>query len=123
VWNDDEGTVTIDPDKMIQWCADELRDRRIQLQGGENDWYEYWLDWNNMSRTDIYDPTTNQFKGHKWIRNGRNHRVSATTFWRVGLDRFTGNQVTFFAPQKDEIIGVQGIEVLPDGTAKAPQFF
>ena len=122
-WNDDEGTVTIDPDKMIQWCADELRDRRIQLQGSESDWYEYWLDWNNMSRTDVYDPTTNQFKGHKWVRNGRNHRVSATTFWRVGVDRFTGNSVTFFSAKSNDIVGEQGMEILPDGTTKAPNFF
>lgn len=121
-WNDDNFTVAIEVNKIIQWVVDEFRDKRIALQGSEADWYDYWLDWNNMRRIDVFDPTTNQLKGRKWVRDGRNHRASATTFWRVGISRFTGNTATFFDPNPANI-GSKGMEVLPDGTAIAPAFF
>ncbi len=95
-WDDSKFTVTVEINKITQWVADEFRDKRIALQGSEDDWYDYWLDWNNMHRIDVIDPTTNQFKGRKWVRNGRNHRASATCFWRVGISRFTGSGASFF---------------------------
>lgn len=121
-WNDDNFTVAIEVNKIIQWVVDEFRDKRIALQGTEEDWFDYWLDWNNMRRIDVIDPTTNQLKGRKWVRDGRNHRASATTFWRVGISRFTGNTATFFDPNTPDI-GTMGIEVLPNGEAQMPGFF
>ncbi len=92
---DDQGQVLYDLNRTWQLCVDELREHRLPLQGTEQDWWEYWLDWKNMSRIKIFDPKTNQFKGIKWVRNGRNHRASATVFWRVGMDRFSGGNVSF----------------------------
>ena len=92
VWNDDEHMVTADRNKMIQLVVDEFTDGRIPLQGTENDWYDYWLDWNNLSRIKIYDPITAQFKGFKWVRNGRDHLALATVYWRVGKMRFTSEK-------------------------------
>lgn len=116
-WNDDKYTVTVEINNIIQWVADELRDKRIALQGTEDDWYEYWMDWNNMHRIDVIDSTTNQLKGRKWVRNGRNHRVSASCFWRIGVSRFNGTGATFFDPNKEEV-GSRGIEILPEGGTK-----
>lgn len=93
--NDEIGNVTYDLDRMWQMCVDELREHRLPLQGEEQDWWEYWLDWKNMSRIKVFDPKTNQFKGIKWVRNGRNHRASATLFWRIGMERFGGGTVAF----------------------------
>lgn len=92
---DEQGQVIYDLNRTWQLCVDEFRNRLIPLQGEEGDWWEYWLDWKNMSRIKIYHPKTNQFKGIKWVRNGRNHRASATLFWRIGMDRFSGGNVSF----------------------------
>lgn len=101
----DRGQVLYDLNRTWQLCVDEFRDRRLPLQGTEQDWWEYWLDWKNMSRIKVFDPKTNQFKGIKWVRNGRNHRASATLFWRIGMDKFSGGTVSFigagsFMPQE-----------------------
>lgn len=95
--NDEQGKVNYDLDRLWQMCVDELREHRLPLQGTESDWWEYWLDWKNMSRIKVFDPKTNQFKGIKWVRNGRNHRASATLFWRIGMDRFGKGAVSFIS--------------------------
>jgi len=92
---DEEGKVLYDLNRTWQLCVDEFRDKRLALQGTEQDWWEYWLDWKNMSRIKIMDDKTGMFKGIKWVRNGRNHRASATLFWRIGMDRFSGGSVSF----------------------------
>jgi hypothetical protein len=98
----DQGQVIYDLNRTWQLLVDEFRDKRLPLQGEENDWWEYWLDWKNMSRIKVYDPITNAFKGIKWVRNGRNHRASATLFWRIGMDRFSGGSVSFVGGDDDK---------------------
>lgn len=87
-WNDDEYMVSIDRNKFIQLVVDEFTKVKIPLQGTEDDWYEYFLDWNNLTRIKIYDAVTQEFKGTKWVRNGRDHRALATVIARVGFTRF-----------------------------------
>ncbi len=82
------GEGSIDRNKGIQLVVDEFRTRRIALQGTESDWYEYWLDWSNLSRIKIFDATTKAIRGTKWVRNGRDHRALATVLWRAGMDKF-----------------------------------
>lgn len=86
---DEHGFVLAQRDKMIQLTIDHFRDKRIPVHGSENDWYEYWLDWNNLSKVKVLDPDTNQIKGYKFIRSGRDHLALATVFWMVGMDRFS----------------------------------
>lgn len=87
---DEHGAVTVDRNRAIQLVVDEFRQNRIPVHGNENDWYEYWLDWNNLAKIKVLDPQTNQVKGYKWVRSGRDHRALATVFWRVGMSRFAG---------------------------------
>jgi len=87
---DEHGAVTADRNRMIQLVVDEFRTRRIPVHGTEADWFEYWLDWNNLSKMKVLDPDTNQVKGYKWVRSGRDHRALATVMWRVGMMRFAG---------------------------------
>lgn len=94
----EQGQVIYDLNRTWQLCVDEFRNRLISLQGSENDWWEYWLDWKNMSRIKVMDDKTGMFKGIKWVRGGRNHRASATLFWRMGMDRFGGGAVSFIQP-------------------------
>ncbi len=86
---DEHGAVQVDRNRAIQLVVDEFRTKRIPVHGTQDDWYEYWLDWNNLSKIKVLDPDTNQVKGYKWVRNGRDHRALATVFWRVGMSRFT----------------------------------
>ena len=86
---DEHGAVTVDRNRMIQLVVDEFTDKRIPVHGDENDWYEYYLDWNNLTKIKVLDPETNQVKGYKWVRNGRDHRALATVFWRVGMSKFS----------------------------------
>ena len=88
---DEHGAVIVDRNRMLQLVVDEFRDRRIPVHGTEGDWYEYFLDWNNLSRIKVLDPDTNQTRGFKWVRSGRDHRALATLFWRVGMSRFSGS--------------------------------
>lgn len=106
----EQGQVIYDLNRTWQLIVDEFRDRRLALQGDENDWYEYWLDWKNMSRIKVIDPTTNQFKGIKWVRNGRNHRASATLFWRIGMDKFSGGHATFISAGQPSAAVSKGYE-------------
>lgn len=98
---DKQGEVHYDLDRTWQLCVDELREHRLPLQGTEQDFWEYWLDWKNMSRIKVIDEKTGMFKGIKWVRSGRNHRASATLFWRIGIDRFGAGTVSFISPQNN----------------------
>ncbi|MDP3697862.1 MAG: phage terminase large subunit family protein [Candidatus Taylorbacteria bacterium] len=86
----EHGAVTVDRNRMIQFVIDHFRDKRIPVHGTENDWYDYWLDWNNLSKMKVLDPDTNQVKGYKFVRSGRDHLALATIFWMVGMQRFAG---------------------------------
>ena len=86
--NLERGRVTADRNRMIQLVVSEFIKGDIALQGNEGDWHEYWLDWNNLTRIKEYHPVTNQLKGTKWVRNGRDHRALATVYWRIGVFRF-----------------------------------
>ena len=86
----EQGAVTVDRNRIIQLVIDEFRNKRIPVHGTEQDWFEYWLDWNNLAKLKVLDPDTNEVKGYKWMRSGRDHRALATAFWRVGMSRFAG---------------------------------
>ena len=87
---DEHGSVKAERNRSIQIVVDEFRTKRIPVHGTEDDWYEYWLDWNSLSKMKVLDPDTNETRGYKWIRSGRDHKALATVFWRVGMSRFSG---------------------------------
>ena len=66
---DEHGAVIADRNRMIQLTVDEFRDKRIPVNGTEDDWYEYYLDWSNLTRIEIIDSETGVVKGHKWLRS------------------------------------------------------
>ena len=87
---DEQGSVRVDRNRGIQVVVDEFRHKRIPVHGDETDWYEYWLDWNNLAKIKILDPVTNEVKGYKWVRSGRDHLALSTVCWRAGMSRFAG---------------------------------
>lgn len=112
-WNDNEKMVSIDRNKMIQLVVDEFSEGKIPLQGTEDDWYEYWMDWNNLTRTKVTDSQTGEFKGYKWIRSGRDHRALATVFWYVGMTRFGNGGGKMFTAEK--LSFQRGVKIGLDG--------
>lgn len=116
VWGkgDDHGSVRADRNRCIQLTVDEFRDRRIRVHGTIQDWFEYWLDWNNLSKLKILDPDDNRVKGYKWIRSGRDHRALATVFWRIGMMRFAGKGNVLKAEDATE--KPDSYYINPDGT-------
>jgi hypothetical protein len=110
-WGEGEkfGQVSVDREQIIQWVVDEFRTKRIPLQGNQNDWWDYWIDWNNLSRISVFDNQTKAVKGFKWVRNGRDHRALATTLWRIGIDKFGECEAKFIMPEQGEF-AQQGFE-------------
>lgn len=114
IWNLEEKMVMVDRNKYIQLVVDEFSAGKIPLQGTEDDWYEYWLDWSNLTRTKQVDSITGEFKGYKWIRSGRDHRALATIFWRVGMNKFGNGEGKIFSEDTETF--KTGKEVSPQGT-------
>lgn len=115
--NDEDGSVIADRNRMIQLVVDEFSDKRISLQGNENDWYDYWLHWNALTR--ITEETDRKQIRKVWVRNGPDHWAHATTYWRIGMMRF-GNGKGGVIPAEDEGRGFKAMktnpEIAPDGT-------
>lgn len=86
--NDEDGAVTADRNRMIQMTVDEFSDKRIPVMGKEEDWYDYWLHWNNLTRVKELDEKTGSEKRRIWVRSGDDHWAHATVYWRVGMSRF-----------------------------------
>lgn len=93
----ESGAVIADRNRMIQLVIDEFTDKRIQLQGTENDWHEYIQHWKNIYRTS--EENNLGVMKRKWERSGADHLVHATVYWRVGMDKFGGGDGLIFTPE------------------------
>ena len=93
--NDEDGAVIADRNRSIQLVVDEYTDGRIAIQGEENDWYDYWLHWNALTRIKEIDDKTGEVKRRIWVRNADDHWALATVYWRIGMSRFSSveNQI------------------------------
>ena len=112
---DEYFAVSADRNRIIQLVVDEFREGRIPCQGAESDWYDYWTDWNNLTRIKQVDPITGQFRGYKWVRSGRDHRALATAYWRVGMMRF-GFGGAEIVGKDNPFVGIPvGPEIKPSG--------
>ena len=103
-----------------------LNDKRPVYNLSVEDEHEYYAngvlvsncDWNNLSKIKVLDSETNEVKGYKWVRNGRDHRALATIFWRVGIMRFGDsgiliNDVLSLTPNSYEINPNQTVDFNP----------
>ena len=99
--NDEDGAVVADRNRSIQLVVDEFTDNRIAIQGQENDWYDYWLHWNNLTRIKEIDEKTGEIKRKIWVRNGDDHWALATTYWRIGMSRFASSESKILGKQND----------------------
>jgi hypothetical protein len=86
--NNEYGNVIADRNRLIQMVVDEFIDKRTNVHGTTDDWHQYWLDWDNLTRIKVTNPVTNQSMGYKWVRSARDHKALATAFWRVGMSKY-----------------------------------
>lgn len=99
-WDDDEGIVVADRNKMLQLCVDEISDKRQMFYGTESEWNEYFLEWLGMYRTQEESPLgTPIFKWNK-PPTGRCDYPFAHVYARIGLDRFSEESATFHEARK-----------------------
>lgn len=119
-WNDKDGTVIADRNKMIQMVVDEYTEKRIPLYGTEADWEDYWLEWSGMYRTS--EDNVLQQPVFKWNKpsTGRCDYPFATVYWRIGMDRYLQNTSTFHDPSHTSFASA-GLDVSPDGTTFLPK--
>lgn len=112
---DESGAVIADRNRMIQLVVDEFTDHRIPIMGQENDWYDYWLHWNNLTRIKEMDQTTGSVRRKIWVRSGDDHWAHATAYWRVGMTRFAGKGSILV---KEQLIEPNGYNIRPDDTVQ-----
>ena len=89
-WGEKEeyGRVLADRNRMIQMVLDEFADRRLPLQGNQDDWAEYYSHWHGMGRIKEIDAIGNPV--YVWSKpDGNDHWALATTYWRIGMDKFS----------------------------------
>lgn len=116
-WNDDEGTVQADRNKLIQLVIDEMTNKRLPIYGTEADWNEVALEWLGMYRTEEESNLgTPIFKWNK-PATGRCDYPFCFVYWRIGMDRFLDTNATFHEAGNSGF-GSRGLDVSPDSTTR-----
>jgi hypothetical protein len=99
-WNDVDGSVSVDRDRMIQLVVDEFTERRIPLWGTESEWYDYWLHWSRLYRTSE-ENALGVMRFH-WEKSSTPCDYPfATVYWRIGMDRFMEQMAEIVMPGQD----------------------
>ncbi len=120
-WNDKDGTVTADRNKMIQLMVDEFTEKRIPIYGSESDWWDVWSEMAGMYRTQ--EENALGVPVFQWNKppSGRCDYPFAIVYWRIGMSRFLEESSTFHEPSNQDI-GSRGLDVLPNDTAFLPKW-
>lgn len=111
-WNDEDGTVTADRNKLIQLVVDEFVEKRMPVFGTETDWYDYMSEWLGMYRTSEENALGVQVFHWNKPSSGRCDYPFAQVYLRIGLDRFLESYSTFHDPNKADF-AFEGITAKP----------
>jgi hypothetical protein len=97
-WNDDDHSCITDRNRSLTLLVQYFEEQRIPLQGTKEDWYDYWLHWNNLTK--VKDEDSHGRIKYVWARNGDDHWAHATNYWATGMSRFgDGEMGGFLQPQ------------------------
>lgn len=108
--NDETGNVTVDRNRMIQLVIDEFRDKRIPMNGTEDDWYDVALHFTHIYR--VNEINALGVEESKWERFDDDHFVHAIVYFRTGMSRFgTGGAKIFM---NDTTVMKESPEITPD---------
>lgn len=84
---EEAGNVIVDRNRMIQIVIDDFANKKIPLQGTQDDWTEYASHWDTLYKVTQIDALG--VPQSVWeTSNGMDHWVHATSYWRAGMDRF-----------------------------------
>lgn len=118
--NDEAGNVTVDRNRMMQIVIDDFTNRKIPLQGTQDDWSDYESHWATLYKVTTVD--TLGVPQSVWeTSNGMDHWCHATLYWRVGMDRFSNDGGKIFTGETP--IFRTSPEIQPDNTIRhQPRF-
>jgi hypothetical protein len=121
-WDDEQGTVVADRDRLIQLVVDEFVEKRMPVYGSEAEWYDYMREWLGMYRS--VEENALGIPIHHWNKpsTGRCDYPFAQVYARIGLERFLESSSQFIDPAKPSF-AQEGYEAKPDGTVFAPKVF
>lgn len=89
--NDELGKVLVDRNRAIQMVVDEIKEKRITFNGNKDEWQPFFNHALNIYRVqEIKGEEDDPQYNWRWVwkRKGADHWFLATTYARVGLDRF-----------------------------------
>lgn len=94
------GNVAVDRNRMMQIVIDDLANRKIPLQGTQDDWEEYQRHWATLYKITEFDDLGVPVA--RWeTSNGMDHFCHATLYWRVGMDKFRNDGGKIFSGDPD----------------------
>ena len=117
-WNEEDQSVTIDRNKLIQLCVDELSERRVPIYGSKDDWWDFWIEWDRMRRVEEINDAGD--KRYQWEKTPgqRSDWPFSMVFWRVGMGYFMDDKVSFIDPAGADTFAQEGMEVDINGTTR-----
>ena len=81
------GNVVVDRNRMMQMVIDDFANKKIPLQGTQDDWSEFESHFATLYKITEYNDLG--VPESKWeTSNGMDHFCHATLYWRTGMDKF-----------------------------------
>jgi hypothetical protein len=103
------GNVTVDRNRGLQIVIDDFTNKKIPLQGTQDDWEEYQNHWATLYKVTELD--TLGVPVAKWeTSTGMDHWAHATLYWRVGMDRFKNDGGKIFTGEPTVFPTAQPLE-------------
>lgn len=111
--NEEVGNVVVDRNRGLQMVIDDFANKKIPLQGTQDDWKEYESHWATLYKITTVD--TLGVPQFQWeTSNGMDHFAHATLYWRVGMDRFRNDGGKIFTGEVSDF--PQSTYIRPDET-------
>ncbi len=87
---DKYGEMYVDRNQLIQQFIGEMERKLVTFNGTEGEWQDYLIHWMNIYRVWETDSSgqVDKTKGFKWERQGPDHYVHATMYFRVGIEKY-----------------------------------
>lgn len=113
--NEEHGNVLVDRNRMIQLMIDQFRDKRIPLNGTEEEWYNVAVHFTHIYRTTVENALG--VGESKWERFDDDHFVHSCLYWLVGMSKFGSADGRIF--MNDTTYYPESPEIMPDQTIPA----
>lgn len=116
--NEEEGNVTVDRNRTIQMCVDEIVDNRWTFNGTPEEWENYTQHWLNIYRVQELDAMERPVFIWK-KKNTEDHWVHASLYWRVGMSKFGSKEGQIIQPGNMDM--KSSPIIMPDGSVENPR--